>query len=196
MPAPGLRQGSLLATRVHQQFLQVFRSVSDQGMGCGNKSGLFAVFYHLMMANHRLLDCSHGNGSGFQRPAPLRTALAPSRKELEMSVRDNTLAGDSCRMAAPASCCKVSGVRCSPAAGRLPQPARPARSLQLGGGLEAGGLGPRPPAARSRSAPSWRARARTLRTGQLSASQGREETKARKAWRETKAQKNSQARQR
>ena len=107
LPLPCAR-GACSPLTFISSFSQVFRSVSDQGMGCGNKSGLFVVFYHLMMANHRLLDCSHGNGSGFQHPAPLRTALAPSRKELEMSVRDNTLAGDSCRMAAPASCCKVS----------------------------------------------------------------------------------------
>lgn len=57
-------------------FSQPFCSISAQGMGCRNESGLFAVFYHLMMVIYRLLDCSHGNGSCFQHPQPLRTVLA------------------------------------------------------------------------------------------------------------------------
>lgn len=68
-------------------FSKPFHSVSDQGLGCRNESGLFAVFYHLMMVNHRLLDCSHGNGSSFQHPVPLHAVLARSCKECEMSVR-------------------------------------------------------------------------------------------------------------
>lgn len=82
-------------------FSKLFHSVSDLGMGCGNKSGLFAVFYHLMMANHRLLDCSHGNGSGFQHPASPRCAHSFSQRardkcEGQRAGRGQLPAGCSC----------------------------------------------------------------------------------------------------
>lgn len=166
-------------------FSKLFCSVSDLGMGCGNKSGLFAVFYHLMMANHRLLDCSHGNGSGFQHPASPCCARSFSQRAREKC--EGQRAGRGQLLLPPAARCPAA--RCSPAARRLPQPARPARSLQLGAAWRLGAVFP-PPLA---PAPSWWAG--TLRPGQLGASQGRD-AKAQKAWRETKAQKNSRARQR
>lgn len=116
-------------------FSKLFCSVSDLGMGCGNKSGLFAVFYHLMMANHRLLDCSHGNGSGFQHPASPCCARSFSQRAREKC--EGQRAGRGQLLLPPAARCPAA--RCSPAAGRLPQPARPARSLQLG---QPGGWGP------------------------------------------------------
>lgn len=63
-------------------FYLPFCSVSAQRMGWRNESGFFAVFYHLMMVIHRLLDCSHGNGSCFQHPQPLHTVLALRAKRV------------------------------------------------------------------------------------------------------------------
>lgn len=123
-------------------FSKLFCSVSDLGMGCGNKSGLFAVFYHLMMANHRLLDCSHGNGSGFQHPASPCCARSFSQRAREKC--EGQRAGRGQLLLPPAARCPAA--RCSPAARCLPQPARPARSLQLG---QPGGWGPCSPATRS-----------------------------------------------
>lgn len=70
-------------------FSQPLCSVSAQGMGCRNESGLFAVFYHLMMVIYRLLDCSHGNGSCFQHLQPLHAVLAPLAKRVR-EVRGTT----------------------------------------------------------------------------------------------------------
>lgn len=78
---------------------------------------------------------------------PRRAALTPSRKELEISARDNALAGDSCRLAAPASCCKVSCCKVL-ACSRAPAAACPPCSEPAARG-QPGGWGPCSPAARS-----------------------------------------------
>lgn len=119
----GALPGSARPALAGSVFSGPFRAVSAQGVGCRNESGLLAAFYHLMMAIHRLLGCSRGNGSCFRArsPATLRSLLPQTERE-------------------------TWGSAAGRAAGR-PPPLGKAGSFAGGGGTERGGLCTEPSAA-------------------------------------------------
>jgi len=109
-----------------------FCLVSPRGMGCRKESVLFVVFSHLMMAIHRLLDCSHGNGSCFQHPQPLHAVLALPAKRVR-AARGTTRCGESCAAPAPAEL----GLLLPPGK-RVCWPATVAQSAERAGGRQHG----------------------------------------------------------